>query len=253
MKKLTGPVLLILLYSSVTWAQHRGGGGGYRGGGSRGGISQGGFRGGGHVGGFSSFGGVTPRRAGTGLGSVVFPGGDYAGMRMRGVSPGVWLPWYSYWPSYTSFPSYYSYTPFFGGTPLGSYGAYPYAPAGSQPNVIVIGGAAGAQAQPVAPVVVNQLAPQPLRAAPAVVREYAPEVPDPVMEPAEAGYRSTLYLIALKTGLIQAALAYWVEAGELHYITRDRKHKQVALTGIDRPFTLQLNRERRVPFRLPPG
>ncbi len=248
MKKSVAPVLLVLLFSYGVRAQHRGGGGGVRGGGGHGVI-----RGGGHAGGFPGFRGVTPRLSGTGLGSVVFPGGDYAGMRMRGISPGVWLPWYSYWPSYTSFPSYYSYTPFFGGTPLGSYAAYPYAPAAAQPNVIVIGGGSSIPAQPVAPVVVNQFTPQPLRAAPAVVREYAPEAPPQAAEPDQAGYHSTLYLIALKTGLIQAALAYWVEGAELHYITRDRRHKQVTLTGVDRAFTLQLNRERGVAFRLPPA
>lgn len=244
-KKLTGSALLILLLSSVSWAQHRGGGGGFRGGGFRGGVSHGGSRGGGHV-------GVTPRRAGTGFGSVVFPGGDYAGMRLRGVPTGSSWPSFSYWPAYSGYSSYYSYTPFFGGTPLGSYGGYGYAPAAQQPNVIVIGGAASAQPAPAAPVVINQFTPQPLRAAPAVIREYPPQ-PAPAAEAPETGYRSDFYLIALKSGLIQAALAYWVEGAELHYVTRDRKHKQVALSAVDRSFSSQLNRERRVPFRLPPG
>jgi len=236
MKRLWRLAPLMVLLASGAWAQHRGAGGGVRGGGIRGG-------------GIGS-----PRAFGSGIGNVVFPGGDFAGMRMRGISTGVWFPAYSYWGGYSTFPAYLGYTPFFGGTPLGgAYYSYPYGYGlpPQQPNVIVISGSASGSPYPAAPVVVNQITPLPQRAAPPMVREYPPPGPEPAA--AEPGPGSNLYLIALKSGLIQAALAYWVEDGQLHYITRDHKHKQTPLASVDLAFSSQLNRERRVPFRLPPG
>ncbi len=250
MKRLVLSGLLVFLLSSGAWAQRRGGGGG----GFRGGPVGGGriSRGTGNI--FPGWNPVplTARQPfSRGFGSVVFPGGDFAGMRLRGISPGIWSPSYSYWPStYSSYSSYYGAAPFFGGVAAGSYyGGYPYA--AQQPNVIVIGGTPAAE--PAAPVVVNQITPMPV--ARPVMREYAESAPpEPAPpEPAVSEYRSRIYLIALKSGLIQAALAYWVEDGELHYITRDRLHKHITLGSVDRAFSMQLNRERRVPFDLPPG
>ena len=56
-------------------------------------------------------------------------------------------------------------------------------------------------------------------------------------------------LIAFPDGSVQIAVAYWVEGGTLHYVTRDKAQKQVALTAIDRGMTDQLNRERGMEFR----
>ena len=67
-------------------------------------------------------------------------------------------------------------------------------------------------------------------------------------EPATA---SPVYLIAFKDQSIRAALAWWVEAGWLHYITRQGAHEQVALDRVDRDFTRELNRQRRVRLELP--
>ena len=62
---------------------------------------------------------------------------------------------------------------------------------------------------------------------------------------------SPVYLIAFKDKVIRAALSYRVEGNGLHYVTVDREQKRAALDTIDRAFTLQLNRERRVPIQLP--
>ena len=124
---------------------------------------------------------------------------------------------------YWGYPSYYDY----------GYGAgYRYA----YPPVAVI-------APPIpyyepAPVVISQsFAPPP------VVREYRP--------PDSPVYREPIYLIAFRDHRIQAAVAYWVDGDTLHYVTRDREQRQVKLDEIDRPFSEQLNRDRRVDFRLP--
>jgi hypothetical protein len=79
---------------------------------------------------------------------------------------------------------------------------------------------------------------------PAAVREYSAPPPPPA-------YRDPLYLIAFKDHKILAAVAYWVEGDTLYYVTREHEQKQVSLDEIDRPFSEQLNRDRRVDFRLP--
>jgi hypothetical protein len=62
---------------------------------------------------------------------------------------------------------------------------------------------------------------------------------------------SSLYLIAFRDHVIRAALAYWTEDGTLYYLDQDHKVQHAPLNSVDRDFSVQLNRERRVPFRLP--
>ena len=129
----------------------------------------------------------------------------------------------------------YAYDPFY---------SYPYYPA--EPNITVIG--APYAAQPAPPVVVQAYTPppQPVQSS---IKEYAPgEAP---REVARGTSGSEIYLLAFKDGVIRAALAYWVEGGTLHYVGSDRKNHEVPLTSINRDFSEQLNRERRVSFRLP--
>jgi hypothetical protein len=59
------------------------------------------------------------------------------------------------------------------------------------------------------------------------------------------------YLIALRDHSIQAALNYWIEDNTLHYITRQHERKTTRFDDLDLEFTQQLNRDRRVEFRLP--
>ena len=77
---------------------------------------------------------------------------------------------------------------------------------------------------------------------PAQVREYSSSSPQ---------YKEPIYLIAFKDHRIQAAVAYWVEGDTLYYVTREHEQKQISLDGIDRAFSEQINRDRRVEFRLP--
>src|SRR5581483_8081769 len=63
--------------------------------------------------------------------------------------------------------------------------------------------------------------------------------------------RDITYLIAFKDGVIRAAIAYWADGSTLHYVTRDHQEHTVSLDEVDRGFSERLNRDQRVPFRLP--
>ena len=102
------------------------------------------------------------------------------------------------------------------------------------------------------PVIINQAMPYTPQAPPRPeVREYAGP-PSPPSVPGPANENSPiLYLIALKNSNILAALTYWSEKGDLHYINLDHQSKQVPLSSIDRALTDRLNRERNVTVKLP--
>jgi hypothetical protein len=62
---------------------------------------------------------------------------------------------------------------------------------------------------------------------------------------------SPIYLIALNDRTIRAAEAYWVDGPTLHYVTLQHEQRQTPLDAVDRALTLQLNRERHIPFQWP--
>jgi hypothetical protein len=130
--------------------------------------------------------------------------------------------------------SYYvPYSPF-----LSSYSdLYPY-PTGPAVSVVY------PPAQAVAPIVITQYIPR--REPPSVVREYRSD------QSVELESKPALYLIAFKDGVIRASVAYWIDKDSLHYITRNREHRQASLDSVDREFTLRLNRERGVAFSFAP-
>jgi hypothetical protein len=100
---------------------------------------------------------------------------------------------------------------------------------------------------PAAPAVVVQQFDSPvIRDTSPLIRPYVP----PVREPPE-DRSAVVYLLAFTDNVIRPALAYWVEEDTLHYVGLDRKQRQAALETVDRELSMQLNRERGVPFRLP--
>lgn len=238
---------LTLLLAIPAFAQHRGGGfsGGSRGGGfsggSRGGFSGGSVRSGSFGGGSVMRSGGSTYRGSTGVirggNAGVYRGGNYRGGYYRGgyyypryysyYSPwyfGLGLGYYGYWgsPYYYGYPysGYYSgsyYDPYYydSGSAYYSTPSYNY-PSSSQP------------------VIINNQAPSP--AAPAQnTGEYQP----------------TIYSIAFLDHRIVQVVAYWVEDGTVHYVTRDHQKREVALSEIDRRFSEQINRDKGVEFRLP--
>ncbi len=225
---------ILLLFVSAAFAQRGGsrggGGGGFRGGGG------GGFRGGSSFsrgGGFGGsgftrgFGGSGFNRGGFNRGFVGSRFGRGFGFRGSsrfafGFGFGLGYPYYGWgYPGYYGYNDYYPYSYYY--PPAYTYGYPSYYDSG--------------------PVVVNQNygTPDP-PPPPARIREYAPS-----QEPG----REPLYLIAFTDHRITAAVAYWVEGDTLHYVTREHEHKQVPLDGVDRSFSEQLNRDRRVEFHLP--
>ncbi len=206
-------------------------------GGSRGGFSGGGYRGGGYGGG--------GYRGGYGYGGGGYRGGYGYGYRGYGYGLGFGFglgfgsPYYGYGYGYPYYSGYYpSYGYGYGADYGYGYSSYSAAP---------VYGTTVAQQQPA---VVNQYYSTPNYSTPnystqstAPAREY--QAPPPGRD--AQGRLGTL--IAFPDGSVQIAISYWTENGTLHYVTRDKTQKQVALTSIDRSMTDQLNRERGMDFR----
>jgi len=60
-----------------------------------------------------------------------------------------------------------------------------------------------------------------------------------------------MFLIAMKDHTIYPALAYWVDGDTLNYITTQGTKNSASLDLVDRDFSQQLNKERKVDFGLP--
>ncbi|MGH9719996.1 MAG: hypothetical protein ACRD8O_07270 [Bryobacteraceae bacterium] len=203
--------------------QYRGGG---RGAGGRG-VSSGHARAGG-----SGFRGPAYRAPSYGGGFYRSP--SYGG---RGVfSYGHFGHSRSYYPRYRSFGA--NYPVFVGGFSYGYYDSYPYY---SQPYYSYPYYAPG----------VTVIAPPP--PPPQVYYAYSRPAPPPLVreyrEPSSSR-EEAVYLIAFRDETIQAAVAYWTEGDTLHYVTRLREQKRVALATVDIVLSERLNRERGVSFRL---
>ena len=81
---------------------------------------------------------------------------------------------------------------------------------------------------------------------------YAPPMPPSGGSQADSYYRRPdYYLIAFSDHSIQAAISYRVDGDQLYYTTRDNVERHVPLSSVDRRFSEQLNRDRRVQFQLP--
>jgi hypothetical protein len=59
------------------------------------------------------------------------------------------------------------------------------------------------------------------------------------------------YLIAFKDHTIQAAVSFWVEGEDIHWISREHEEKQAPLSDVDRRFSKKLNRDRGLEFTVP--
>lgn len=191
-------------------------------GGGHGGGGGGGFRGGGGgVSGFRGGGGggyVGGYRGGYGGYYGGYRGGYYGGYGYRGYWPGVYFGFGYGYPSY--YGGYYGgyYNPYYYDPYYYDYGyaapAYTYAPAQQ-------------------PVVVNQTV------APAATS-------GSYYKPAD------FYLIAFKDHNIRAAQSYQVIADQIEWTPKEGGAVQRApLSSVDKAFSAQINRDRRVKFDLP--
>ena len=229
----TALISLLVLVTPLA-AQHRGGGGG---------VSHGGGHAG-SVGMHSGFTGARPGFSGTRSG---FSG-------VRGANRGI-FPGRGYYPRYRFYGGYLGWPLFdpFWFDPYGydSYG-YNSPPYGAAYGPASYSGGYDSPPESAPPVIINQqFQPQPVN--PVVLEPpAAPPSPPPGADGPDASeYRPPVYLLAFKDGVIRAAVAYWVSGESLHYVTRELETRVVPLSQLDRDFSLRLNRERQVEFRLP--
>jgi hypothetical protein len=226
-------IALCCLLTQISIAQRGGMGGGFRGGGMGGGF-RGGFAGGTAQGRFFGGGGF---RGGV---------GGFSGFRSGFIGNRFFSGNRFFFPNRFFFGNRFFFNrPFFGfrsvfGFPAFGFGLS-YAPGFyDYPDYSYAAGAS----YPPAPTTTVVYPPQ-IQATPAT--------PNVNRQPDESTSiaSSPIYLIAFNDHVIRPAAAYWVDGGMLHYITLQREEKEAPLDTVDRGLTLQLNRERRVPFRLP--
>jgi hypothetical protein len=200
--------------------------------------------------------GVIGSTGGAGFGRLIYPGtGAPAAARnprLPGSPQGAFPPPQIPHRSHT-IPVAVPYPVFYGGgyydydapqAPLAPYSQGPYQGSGYDPMT-----------QP--PVVIINQYFRPDSANP-VIRDYS-NVPLPVPEPSQANGDQTatasdqqiMFLIAMKDHTIYPAVAYWVEADTLSYITVQGAKNSVSLDLVDRDFSKQINKERKVEFGLP--
>ena len=92
-----------------------------------------------------------------------------------------------------------------------------------------------------------------------VLRDYSNvPLPEPAPQAAKAGDaavntsdQQVMFLIAMKDHTIYPAVAYWVEGDTLNYITVQGVKNSASLDLVDREFSKQINKERKVEFGLP--
>ena len=75
------------------------------------------------------------------------------------------------------------------------------------------------------------------------------EPPPAVIQQAEDP-GATIYLIALNDGTIKASIGFWMDGDTLNYITRDGVRNRISIDRVDREFSVKLNAERGLEFKL---
>jgi hypothetical protein len=200
-------------------------------------------RSGGSIGGGVARGSSVIARGGTAFrgGNTIVRGGRFGNTRFFGGR--YYYPYggfgfgfgYGY-PYYYPYSSYYpsSYDPYYYGAPYYDNG---YNDNGYYDNGYYDGNAGYVQEEPAPapPTVINQTIGTP-------------------GEGASAGsfYRAAdYYLIAFTDHTIRAAISYTVEGDQIRYTTREHEEKTAPLSSVDVRFSEQINRDRRVEFRLP--
>ena len=88
--------------------------------------------------------------------------------------------------------------------------------------------------------------------APVVINQQLPAGSAAGSNSSESYYRGAdYYLIAFNDHTIQAALSFHVEGDTLHFTTMQHEERTAPLSSVDRRFSEQINRDRRVQFQLP--
>jgi hypothetical protein len=81
--------------------------------------------------------------------------------------------------------------------------------------------------------------------------ESAPQGPNAGDSAVNTSDQQVMFLIAMKDHTIYPVIAYWVEGDTLNYITLQGAKNSISLDLVDRDFSKQINKERKVEFGLP--
>jgi hypothetical protein len=200
-------------------------------------------------------GGVIGTTGGAGFGRLIYPGtgAPVVGRNPRlPGSPLVALP--PRVPHAHSFATAVPYPVFYGG----SYYDYEPPPAPIGPDAAAAYQIQGYEQMTQPPVVIINQYFRPDSANP-VVRDYsnvplpepAPQAVNPGDSAVNTSDQQVMFLIALRDHTIFPAIAYWVESDTLNYITVQGVKNSVSLDLVDRDFSRQINKERKVEFGLP--
>ncbi|MBM3794061.1 MAG: hypothetical protein FJW31_08320 [Acidobacteria bacterium] len=187
----------------------------------------------------------------TALGAAVrgvYPGGNGRGF-YRPQQPAIAYPIALPVPVYTDA---YDYTGFAPQMPVVAPQYYPppQPPQQQQSTVIINQHYTPERAQPV----VREYSASELGSYQAPVPDHPAPPPSAAAPPVKIDADSpTVYLIALKDGTVYSAYAYWVEGDTLHYITTKHSHNRATVTLVDSELSNQLNRQRKVEFKLNAG
>ena len=198
--------------------------------------------------------GVVGTTGGAGFGRMIYPGTGAPAVVRTPRNPSSLQP--AFQPPQVrhgahAIPVAVPYPVFYGG----SYYDYdaPPAPVGGQysPSDYQVPGYEQMTQPPV--VIINQYF-RPDSANP-VIRDYS-NVPLPEAAPrpetqSAASESQVMFLIAMKDHTIFPAVAYWVEGDTLNYITVQGSKNSASLDLVDREFSQQINKERKVEFGLP--
>ena len=179
----------------------------------------------------------TPGNFSGSIGGVTLGGGNWNSFLHPVDRPGFVFRGGESTTASTSSSLYWPYAFYYPGFGYGSAGYEPYQ---STPNVVVMYPAPAAQ---VASARVERAHP--------ITREYDQNGQEIRPAAPAAASASPTYLIAFTDHNIRGAVAYSVEGKTLHYVTLEHEEKQAPLDTVDRALSLQLNRERQVPFQLP--
>jgi hypothetical protein len=198
-------------------------------------------------------GAVVGTTGGAGFGRMIYPGTGAPAVGRNTRIPGaplVALPVPQVAHRAHGFAAAVPYPVFYGG----GYYDYEAPPAPVGPDAAAAYQIAGYEQMTQPPVVIINQYFRPDAANP-VVRDYSnvplPQAANPGDSAVNTSDQQVMFLIAMKDHTIFPAIAYWVEGDTLNYITVQGTKNSASLDLVDRDFSKQINKERKVEFGLP--
>ncbi len=86
--------------------------------------------------------------------------------------------------------------------------------------------------------------------APVTRNEEGRPLSESMRPPSNADGKPTVYLVAMRSGEVYTAVAFWLEEGTFHYITPNHVHNRASVELVDTGLSRQLNEERGLEFKL---